>query len=557
MLTTLTIKNVALISDLTIDFNGGFSVLSGETGAGKSLIIDSISLLLGERADRSLISYGKDFAYVEAVFVTNSKLAKAALKEFDLDGEDQIIISRKITTDGKNQCRVNGQMFTLSMLKKISSVLIDLHGQFEHQSLLDNSNHIHIIDAYGEDEIAETLKEYSALYNEVKEIKKELANFTVDEKEREHLIDLYSFQADEINAANFSEEEINELKDKYVKFAHGEKIKNGLAQVTNLLSDGNISANELITKSVVTLNDIASYDERLAKLSERLGSAKIEVDDISETLKDILDSEEISEEEIQRVNSRLDLFSNFKKKYGQSVEEINVYYEDITKKLEKLTNCAEEVDKLTERLQKSEKELLVLAQELTKKRKNTAKIFENRVNNELNEVGLGGAAFEVGFNELNADNLNVFGQDEIEFMFSANVGQPLMPLAKVISGGEMSRFMLAVKSVTTQTQNIETMIFDEIDTGISGKMAQVIATKLKKLGVGHQVLCVSHMAQICAAGDDNYFILKETIDNKTQTSIKKLNSEEKVLEVARLISSSDSESAKVHAKELIENYHKN
>lgn len=552
MLESITINNIALIDNLTIEFNKGLNVLSGETGAGKSLIIDSISLLLGERADKTLISYGKNYASVEAVFIPNNQAIIIA-QELGLDDNEKLIISRKITTDGKNDCRVNGKSFTLSMLKKLTAPLMDLHGQFEHQSLLMVSNHIKVLDNFGRNEILPLKEKFKTEFLKYQEIYEKLKGFTVDEKERERLIDLYKYQIEEIENAGFGENEEEELKVQHLKIAHAEKIAEGINLAFNCLveDDGNSSALSNIERAVYSLSQISNYEPKVDEILSRLESVNIEIYDIAQTLSSISNEQYYDEYEAKKVEERLDLLFSFKKKYGTSIAEINKYLQEIKSEYNKLTNCSEYVESLTTELNKLKGQLIVLGEQLTTERKLIAQKFTSQVMQELKELGLGGTKFEVKFDQLNLNNCNETGLDKVEFMFSANVGQPAKPLIKVISGGEMSRVMLALKSITCDIEGIDTMIFDEIDTGVSGQMAKVLAQKMKKVAFSHQVLCVTHMAQICAYANSNYFISKVVQNEQTKTMLKVITGKEKEQEVARLVGSASSSSALMHAQELI------
>lgn len=551
MLYKITIDNIALINHIEIEFKPHLNVLSGETGAGKSLIIDSISLLLGERADKTLISHGKSFAFVEAVFTDISDEVSKILASFGIEDCSPLVINRKITMDGKNECRVNGQMFTLAMLKKVTGHLIDLHGQFQHQSLLNPETHIEILDQFDQDNILPLKEQFASILEEYVNKNKELSAYTVDEKEREHLIDLYKFQISEIEDANFKENEIEELKEKQIKISHAEKIEESLNVALNQMSEMPNNAINAIRKAFVSLSDIKQYDPRVEEYVVRLDSVRIELDDINSSLASMVNEEHFSQEEIDLVEKRLDLFANFKKKYGQTIEEINCYYNEIKEKYQKLNNCSETVERLLKEKAEIEQKMLSIGRMLHERRKHVAQVFQDMVVNELSEVGLNGSKFIVNLKELELPDANSNGLSEVEFMFSANIGQPPKPISKVISGGEMSRFMLALKSLTADKQNINTMIFDEIDTGVSGHISQVLAQKMQKIGQKHQVLCVTHMAQICAFADNNYYISKSVCNNQTQTEIRNLTEEEKIKEVARLIGSSESITAINHANELI------
>lgn len=554
MLQSLTIKNIALIDNLTIDLSTGFNVLTGETGAGKSLIIDSLALLLGEKADKSLISYGANFASVEAVFETNSNYILDKLEDFGLDRENIIVIFRKLSIDGKNECRVNGKTFTLSMLKTITAPLMDLHGQFQHQEILKNSHQLKTLDDFGGNEIKTAKENYKLIYNKLKAVKKELASFNFDSRDREKLIDLYSYQINEIEEANFREGEEESLKEFRVKVLNQEKIATSLERVLSIFDGSGESYGlvGLIKKADVEFAEILKYMPENSELAERLNSARYEVQDIAdsiETLKAGLEFDEYSAIENEK---RLDLLTSLKKKYGENIHEINEYLAKIKLEYDKLINSAEVVEKLEKEKQELSVKLFECAKALSSVRQKTANDFIQKVKFELSELSMKGAKFEIDFNFGTEETADESGFDKIEFMFTANSGQPLRPLNKVASGGEMSRFMLAVKNITADIDRVDTMIFDEIDTGISGDTANVLAKKLAKIGQKHQVICVTHLAQVASFGNSHYYISKAEKDGVTRTSLKLLNYDERIKEIARIIGGAISDFSIAHAKLMIE-----
>lgn len=560
MLQSLTIKNIALIDNLTIDLSTGFNVLTGETGAGKSLIIDSIALLLGEKADKGLISYGENFASVEAVFETTSDEVLSKLEEYGLERENTIIIYRKLSQDGKNECRVNGKAFTLSMLKSITSPLMDLHGQFQHQELLKTSCQLETLDNFGGDELLKTKKEYKDIYFKLKDIKNQLKSFNFDSRDREKLLDLYSYQINEIEEANFKEGEEEELKEFRMKVLNQEKIAGALNRATSLLSgDGTMSVRDSIKRCEYEVHDITKYMPENEELANRISSLRIELEDIIETLEDQKNNIDFDDYLAAENEKRLDLLVGLKKKYGDNISEINIYLESIKAEYEKLQNSAEIVEKLEKEAEKYKNDLILKAQQLTQIRKEKAEIFERRVKEELQELSMKSARFEISFENLLDGAFDDTGFDKIEFLFTANSGQPLKSLSKVASGGEMSRFMLAVKNIIANIDDIGTMIFDEIDTGISGDTANVLAQKLAQIGGSHQVICVTHLAQVASYGRNHYFISKAEIDGKTKTALKLLDDEDRVCEIARIIGGTVSDFSKSHARLMLEagkNYNK-
>lgn len=555
MLQSLTIKNIALIDSLTIDLGLGFNVLTGETGAGKSLIIDSLALLLGEKADKSLISYGANFASVEAVFETNSEYILNKLEEFGLDRENTIVIYRKLTIDGKNECRVNGKTFTLSMLKMITTPLMDLHGQFQHQDILKNSSQLKTLDNYGGFEIKSEKQIYKELFNKLKSINRQLAEFNFDSREREKLIDLYNYQINEIEEANFVDGEEEDLKSFRMKVLNQEKMALSLDRMQSLFEgeNGDYGAVGLIKKADYEFGEILKFMPEHEDLASRISSARYELQDILDVVKSIKDSLSFDEYAALENEKRLDLLTSLKKKYGANISEINDYLKKIKAEYNKIIDSAEIISKLESDKKDTIFELENSASRLSNLRKKVAEIFVKKVTNELFELSMKSAKFEIDLKTVSIDNADESGFDKIEFLFTANSGQPLKPLNKVASGGEMSRFMLAVKNIIADIDKVDTMIFDEIDTGISGDTANVLAKKLAKIGLKHQVICVTHLAQVASCGRYHYYISKSEKDGVARTSLKCLSDEERVREIARIIGGNISDFSIQHAKLMIEN----
>ncbi len=553
MLQSLTIKNIALIDNLTIDLSNGFNVLTGETGAGKSLIIDSLALLLGEKADKSLISYGESFASVEAVFETNSEYILNKLEEFGLDRENTIVIYRKLSSDGRNECRVNGKTFTISMLKTLTAPLMDLHGQFQHQEILKNSNQLKTLDAFGGLQTKELKTVYKELYYRLHKIKKELSNFNVDSREREKLIDLYNYQINEIEEANFVDGEEETLKEFRMKVLNQEKIAISLDRVSSYFAGGNdvFGIVDLIKKCDYDFADVMKYLPESEELANRISSARYELQDIAETVENIKNSLLFDEYSARENEVRLDLLTSLKKKYGSSIPEINEYLQKIKIEYEKLINSADIIEKLEKEKEKLETEICAAAKRLSDRRKEVANELSTAVKNELNELSMKGSKFEIQIDFGSLESADETGFDKIEFMFTANSGQPLRPLNKVVSGGEMSRFMLAVKNITADIDKVDTMIFDEIDTGISGDTANVLAAKLAKIGRKHQVICVTHLAQVASFGTNHYYISKADINGVTRTALTCLDDAGRVRELARIIGGNISDFSIEHAKLML------
>ena len=554
MLQSLTIKNIALIESQTIELDSGFNVLTGETGAGKSLIIDSLALLLGEKADKSLISYGANFASVEAVFETNSDYILSKLEEFGLERENTIVIFRKLSIDGRNECRVNGKTFTLSMLKSITAPLMDLHGQFQHQEILKESSQLKTLDGFGGEKIKVARETFKETYFALKRVKKQLSEFNFDSRDREKLLDLYSYQINEIEEANFVSGEEEQLKEFRMKVLNQEKIALSLDRISSYFEGGNESSGlvELIKKCDYEFGEILKYLSGKDDLAKQISSARYELQDIAESISDIKNDLYFDEYSAQENEKRLDLLTSLKKKYGSSVDEINEYLEKIKAEYEKLVNSAEIIEKLEAEKDRLTAELVQKAEVLTNARKQTATTFIEAVKNELSELSMKSAKFDILFKTGDENNCDETGFDKVEFIFTANSGQPLRPLSKVASGGEMSRFMLAVKNITADIDKVDTMIFDEIDTGISGDTANVLAQKLAKIGKKHQVVCVTHLAGVASFGTNHFFISKADVDGKTKTDVQKLDSNTRIREIARLLGGSISDFSMNHAKLMLE-----
>ena len=554
MLNSISIKNIALIDDITINLHKGLNVITGETGAGKSLVIDSISLLLGDKADRTLISYDKDYAFVEAVFETTNLQVLKLMQEFGLEKDNTIIVSRKLYKEGKNECRVNGKSFTLSMLKKLVAPLMDLHGQFEHQSILNNTNQLLIIDGLGGNNIFNLKEHFMAVYAEYKSVNKELESFTEDDEARNRLIDLYDYQINEITEANFVDSEEEQLKEYRQKVLHIEKIADALNSSTQLAENGLTGGGglvETITRLQSLLNSVRQYDSQIEEVYNRIDSAKLDIVDIVETIGYQKDNLEFDEIEAKRNEERLDLLQSLKKKYGKDIPAINAYLQKISDENARLKNSEEYIAKLKIQKDKLTKRLEEIGEKLTNERKQTAKVLEAKIKKELNDLAMKNTTFVVDFNKVDINSCDGSGLDYVEYMFSANAGQPAKPLNKVISGGEMSRFMLAVKNITADIENIETMIFDEVDTGVSGYVAEELAKKLLTIGINKQVICVSHLSQVASYATTHYYINKATNNGKTQTYIKCLGEADHINEIARLIGGTISSHSVEHAKFMI------
>lgn len=556
MLNNLYIKNIALISELTIDFHDTLNIFTGETGSGKSIIIDSLNFMLGAKTDKSLIRHGQEIAQVEGVFsIENRQDVKDALAEINLPQDDALIISRSMSQTGKNEIRLNGKVVTLSMLREISHKLVDVHGQSEHFMLSKVSSHLELLDKFGGVEIKNLKDEFAKSYEKLQTLKKELESFGGSPAERQRLIDLYSFQVKEIEDASLYDGEEEELDERFKVVTNIEKIATHIGGAIEALSNDD-GAMTTVGSAFENLGYISDLNDRFSQLHERLKSLKFEIADIESVLQEESDSLSFDEKEADKIAERLETIKKLKRKYGNTILKILEYGEKTAVECDKLSKCEDEIERINGDLEKVYTQLNQKGKVLTDARKTVAKEFEKTIVKELRELGMENSNFEVEFKDGNFESLlSRNGLDSVEFMFSANLGEPLKPLIKVISGGEMSRFMLGLKSISSDLDNIDTMIFDEIDTGISGKVAHVVAEKFVKISRKHQVIVITHLPQISATGDRNFLISKSVIDGQTLTSIKLLNSSEKVVEIARLSGAKElTESIVAHAKELIDMY---
>ena len=568
MIKNLVINNIALIDHLDLDFREGLTVLSGETGSGKSIIVDSLAFVLGDRADKTLIKYGEEAAEVTALFeVGSDSPVISKLSEYGYGEDCEILISRKMSVAGKNEIRIQGKTSTLAILKEVCAELVDIFGQGQHLALLNEKNQLSVLDAFcnfnGVDVQLKT-----ELNPQLNAINRELKTFGGSDAERERLIDILKFQIDEITSANLSEEEETELLAMHKRMVNVEKLSTALEQAQQML-DSDHGAISQISQSCAYLRSVSNLEESATDMESRLQSARLEIQDVSSQLEGILSAMDFSPAEVDKMEARLEHIRQLKRKYGGSVAEVLDFLLQSKAKYDNLVNSAERIEQLNCQKNKILQQMYTLSQKKSSERKSTASKLASRIMQELNDLGMRGTHFEVNFNEQPSfeefcSSPSADGFDKVEFLMSANVGEPLKPLSKVISGGEMSRFMLAVKNITAQAEKIPTMIFDEIDTGISGNMAQMVANKLANVSAnsenGYQCIVITHLPQIVAMADVNMYIHKFERDKKTHTSVDTLTDyERRAKEVSRLMGSVG-EHAIVNAKELLDwsqNYKKN
>lgn len=530
MLTSLKIENVAIIESAAIEFGCGLNVLTGETGAGKSIVIDSINAILGERTSRDIIRTGAQSAKVYAVFEDVNERVRNFLDENGIDCEDGVlIINRTLSREGKNVCRINGAPVTVSMLREIGGELIDIHGQHDNQSLLSPEKHCGFVDSFAGN--ADLIADYREKYGRLCEIRSKLKKLTTDESSKSQRIDFLTYQIDELEKAEITIGERDELKARKSLINNSQKVIESLNIAYEALKADRAGI-DMITDAESEIANASAYMETLGEASEKITDIRYELEDIAETVRDAMTEVDFDPSELEDIDERLDLLYRLSKKYGDTEEEMLEYLEKARAELDNIAFSEERVKEL----QKQEKEALAetetAACKLTESRKTAGEKLSNAICSELEFLDMPNVRFVVKCNDI---GLTENGKDEIEFLISANAGEEPKPLAKIASGGELSRIMLAIKNVLAETDGVDTMIFDEIDTGVSGRAAQKIAMKLRSASKGRQVICVTHLAQIAAQGDVHLYISKSVSDGKTYTNIKSLIEEERVAEIARIM----------------------
>ena len=558
MLQKLSIKNIALIDSAEINFTEGLNVLSGETGAGKSVIIESLNFVLGAKADKTLIRSGEGECLVCAEFlVENNYAIKSLCSDFEIEYDDLLIIKRKFTIDGKSTIKVNGETVTLAMLKKFTSLLVDVHGQSEHYNLLKQSNQLKLIDSFSDGSLFNIKEKLHDLFIEYKSVLADMDSLGGDEASRLLRLDILNYQINEIINANIKENEEEELKNLKSKFINQEKILNALNSVKLALSDDGGSCDTLSNLVRIVLS-IESFSNTYSVIRERLDGVVSELDDLSLEINSLIDDLDLAEVNVDEIEERIELIKTINRKYGGDYTSVLNYLKDARIEKDKLENFNELAQNLLLRKANLEKEIYNNYLNLSENRRKIALEFCSSVLKELRELNMDKACFDIKFNQAQSFEECKFesenGFDRIEFMFSANLGEPLKPLSMVISGGEMSRFMLSIKAQTAKYDNVSTFIFDEIDTGISGVVAKVVAEKFAKISKSVQIIAISHLPQICAMADTNLLIKKTEESGKALTNVHLLNETEKISEITRLIGGDTlSDTGKLHAIELIKN----
>ena len=538
MLEHLHIRNAALIKESEISFGDGLNILTGETGAGKSMIIDSLQFALGGRAGKDFLRHGEKQAAVEALFSVQSQALAEKLSENGIAPEEDgtLLITRTLSETGKSVCRINGSTVTVGMLKDIAEDMIDIYGQHEHQSLLNPAKHIRLLDRFCGAGFGEAMEEYKNSWQRLKELEKQLVILIGDESQREQRMDMLRFQKEEIEAAALQEGEEEALLERKKRLSSMEKLMRLTGESVTLLYDGDDrvpSACDQLGDALAKLQEAAEYDAALSPLADALADGYAAVEDCARELKREAERQETDPEELERIEERLQLFYKLKRKYGGSIEAVLDFYEKAVQELDFLSNSSEKAAELSAEKAAEEKRLSALAETLTARRKATAEQVEEQIEAALHDMEMKHARFHIQMDEK-AD-WGADGKDKVEFLISANAGEPLKPLAKIASGGEMSRVMLALKTVLVDADEIGTFIFDEIDTGVSGRTARKVGEKMRFLGGKRQILCITHLPQIAAMADNHFLIEKESDAGETVTRVTALDEEGAVREVARLM----------------------
>ncbi|MGI6728004.1 MAG: DNA repair protein RecN [Anaerovoracaceae bacterium] len=538
MISHIAIKDFAIIDSISLDFNQGFHIFTGETGSGKSIIIEAISLALGSRADTGYVRAGKDRAVIELTVETQDPEIFALLKENDLEENSTLMITREIHAAGKSVCRINGDLVSVSFLNKLCKKIADIHGQYDHQSLLNPENHIFLVDECDADDILPIKNKVKTLYHSYTDAKKRLNTLISNQLDTERKHDFMKFELEEIRAANLKVGEDTELSENLLLLQNSEMIFETLSTVYDLLYDHSPSSQDGLGKSTQLLSEIESFSPNIASISNVLSDCYYKLEDLQGEIRKARDSISFSPEEINEIIERIQLLDRLKRKYGGSIEKVLVYQEKLAKNLNEIDNNQQLIEDLTKDVSLFEEQLALVCKQLTGLRKQAALKIEKSINEELKELNFKNAELSVIFSELKDKDKPLYsenGTDFVEFFMVTNKGETPKPLAKIASGGEISRMMLAFKRVIGDYDRIPTLIFDEIDSGISGITASIVGKKIKEISSNHQVICITHLAQIASYADHHYRISKESTNKETFTKVTLLGFDERVNEIARLL----------------------
>ena len=533
MLQNLHVKNLALIDEAEVEFTEGLNILSGETGAGKSIIIGSINLALGEKVPKELLRDNDDTAFVELVFYVDNPEVLEEIRGLGIEVEDETIILNRKITSGRAIARINGEAVSASRLKEVAALLIDIHGQHEHQSLLHKKKHLEILDAYAKDALGDRIERLSRCYHEYRKLEEEWANASMDSEERSRELSFLQYEVDEIQQASLRVGEDEELEQLYRKFSNGKKRMDAvnMAYAAVGAEDGN--ASERIGRALRELSAVAQYDEKVAGLEEQLADIDNLLADVSHEMAAYLSDEEFDDETYFETEKRLDLINHLKSKYGTTIEAILTACQEKTDRINILNDYDEYLNQLSTKKNQKKQELDDLCEQVSKLRKKESVKLCIAIQESLKELNFLDVRFTMEF--VRTQDYTALGTDDVEFMISTNPGEPVKPLGKVASGGELSRIMLAIKTVMAESDDIATLIFDEIDSGISGRTAQMVSEKMNLIAKNHQIICITHLPQIAAMADSHFLIEKSVEHQSTYSRIKRLKEEESIEELARML----------------------
>lgn len=553
MIKELYMKNCALIEELRVDFGSKLNILTGETGSGKSIVLEGLSLCLGGKYDRSFLRKGCDKGLVELLIYTDNKKVENLLDEYSIPYSDnELHVSRSIFEDGKSTTKLNGRTIRLADLRTIMMAIVDIHSQHQNQALYNRDVHLEFLDLYGKDALKDSMSKYSACYEKYTEVNTKIneLNDNMSERELEREVDLLKYQIDEIEKANLDVDEYEILKVKYKKLSNQDKINTAILTSYDILRSGDLGVEDRIGKSLAALGPVADYDIVLEDFVEGLENIMYQLEDLDASIRSYIDKNEYNPQLLEEIQVRMDFINTMKRKYGDRIEDILDYKLEMKKRLYNIENREERRQALLKEKRIIEEDLEVIGGELTDQRMKVANLLEESLLKELGSLNMKNTKFKVIFNKVGYTSS---GCDDVEFYVSFNLGENLNPLNKVASGGEMSRFMLAFKKILSDVDKIETMIFDEIDTGISGRAAQVVGEKLAEMSKYKQLICITHLPQIAAFADDHYYIEKNVENERTFTSISNLDYEDREKEIARLISGKIiTEKTLEHSHEMIE-----
>ncbi|WP_321385279.1 DNA repair protein RecN [uncultured Enterococcus sp.] len=554
MLQQLSVKNFAIISSLELEFQKGMTVLTGETGAGKSIIIDAVGLLTGGRGSSDFIRQGSSKCTLEGLFaLPEHPELTGLLEEQGIDQDEGVLIlQRDIFSSGKNICRVNGRIITIAMLRRIGEFLVDIHGQNEHQELMNSERHLGMLDDFGGAKLSAVKVKYVIAYQEYRQLEKKVRNLQTNEKAFAQRLDMLQFQSNEIAEANLQVGEEEALIEERNKLANFQKIADALSSSYEAINSEENSSLDNIAYAMNEMATIEMLDPDYQSISEAVQNGYYQLQEASADLARHLGQLELDENRLNDVENRLELIRQLKRKYGESIEAVLGYYQEITEELEENGLLDGKADELEQILVEKRQQVQVIGEQLSTIRKTAAVVLEKDILKELKGLYMERTAFEVRFLEQAETVLTEEGLDKVEFYITTNPGEPLKPLVKVASGGELSRVMLALKTIFSKTQGITSIVFDEVDTGVSGRVAQAIADKIYQISSDSQVLCITHLPQVAAVADYQYFISKKIIDGRTETRVSRLSGEERTKEIARMLAGSEITPLTMeHAKELL------